>query len=413
MWKKILYIGIAVIIGIMVFVFGYNSNQINHLTNLVNEAIDSGKYYEVPKIWEGCFDTKSVIVDDTDKLDIEIYPATSERNISYGSDSTRYLRYEKAYYFYIFKPKFSYTDVSTGSDSSYNRTGFRFYSGEKCYDYYFIVSDTINSSEYIESPRTKEEALLNATRNVTITQETWGFMRLTLGETELNQIRSEIGGDIDKLQLMDSTGVVVYEAPVDLNFNQAFFTDLQDLFDNYNIYLDEYLAANDDKDKINQASDKFNEFYEPWFKTFDENKETTGYTFRHDDAYLAPGSLLWQTIGIEALYLLVVAILYILLFHFKAIKNLFSKDHYKDYGGKNDEILINGKWVKTSGKGKPVKEEPKETIQEAEIVEDTLEEVTASEITQPKEVLDSEASVESKDTEPEMGEPETEEKEEE
>ena len=50
MWKKVLYIGVAAVIGIMVFLLGYQSNQINHLTSLVNNAIDSGKYEEVAKI---------------------------------------------------------------------------------------------------------------------------------------------------------------------------------------------------------------------------------------------------------------------------------------------------------------------------------------------------------------------------
>ena len=380
MWKKVIYIGIAVIIGIAIFFLGYNSNQMNHLLNLVNDAITNERYHEVPMIWEGCFDTNSIVEKSSDDLDIVIYPATSQVDVTYNTDK-RYLKYEKAYYVYIFNAKFTYNNVSTGSDSSYNKTSMEFSNGTETYPYYFVADSTMNSSSYVANPTTVEDAVLKNQRNIVATFDSWNFMKFTLTETMAKEIQKELGGEITKITLKDSTGESKYTADVNLNFSQNFFSDLQILFDNYNTYLDAYLTS--DEEKIKEATNKFNEFYEPWYEEFNEKKEQTGYTFRYDDSYLAPGKLIWQTVGIEALYLVVVEIFYIILFHFKSLRRIFSRGHYKDYSSKGTEILVNGKWVKTGQANKKhIEEKPvEESIESKE--EDNLEVVTVNELLHP------------------------------
>ena len=142
-----------------------------------------------------------------------------------------------AYYLYIFNSKLSILDINTGS-SSYNKTSVALSSESgQTYEYYFVVSETMNSQNYVKDPMTKEQALLNAERNVTNTNATWNFMRITFTETMLEQIKKDINGEITKLEIKDAEGVAQFSTDIHLDFSQSFFTDIKDLFDNYNICL--------------------------------------------------------------------------------------------------------------------------------------------------------------------------------
>lgn len=383
MWKKVLYLGVTIIFGFLVYIMSSNSNQMNHLESLVKKAIESEKFYEVPMIWDGCFDTTSIVKNDSDKMDIVLYPATSQTDVTYGPEdsSSRFLKFERAYYLYIFNTSFSLNSVKTDSETSYNLSGIEFSNGTKSYMYYFIANENTNASSYEANPTTKEQAILKSNRDITNTNSVWNFMRVTFTETMLNEIVKELGSDITTLSVKDSEGVAQYTSDVSVNFSQNFFTDVKPLFDNYNIYLDSYLAANGDKNKINEAQTKFNEFYDPWYEEFESKKEETKYTFRFDNDVLSPSKLMWQTIGITALYAVVVVLIYILLFHFKAIKRIFSKENYKKYSS-DSKILVNGKWVDRSAAklGKTTSEKADVVIEPDTKADEALETVTATEV---------------------------------
>ena len=125
---------------------------------------------------------------------------------------------------------------------------------------------------------------------------------------------------------------VVYEQNVTLDFNKesGFFKDMGPLVVNYNQYIDEVTAANNDNTLINEANKKFEAFYIDFEAKF---LATENYTFRYEDSYLQPSRLVWETIGLEALYVLAVAILYILIFNFSMIKNIFNKNSYSNSYG--------------------------------------------------------------------------------
>ncbi|MDE7263929.1 MAG: hypothetical protein K2N64_04645 [Anaeroplasmataceae bacterium] len=382
MWKKILYLGVAFVIGILVFIMSYSSNQMNHLESLIRGAIENEKFHEVPMVWDGCFDTKSIVKNDQENLDIVIYPATSQTDITLtiGEESNREVEYEKAYYVYIFNAKFSLGNINDGS-TNYNETCLEFSNenNTSSYKYYFVVNEEINKGSYVAEPTTLAEALLNNSRDVTNTNEIWNFMRVTLTETMLNQITSEIGGEVAKLDLKDSDGNVQYSTDIELDFSQPFFTDVKPLFDNYNIYLDSYLAADGDKTKIQEASDKFQEFYEPWKVEFDKNEN--GYTFRYEDSILTPSKLMWQTVGMVALYAVVIVLFYILLFHFSTIRKIFSRETYKDYS-EDSEVMVNGKMVKRNKEKqqKDVIVPVEEIIKPDTVMDYSLETVTAGDV---------------------------------
>lgn len=393
MWKKVLYLGVAVIFGILVYIFAYQSNQYGHITDIVMDAIENEKYEEVAKVFGGCFDTHTIVEDDSDKLDLVIYPATSLIEESYypNEDETqKYLKYENAYYVYLFKSNFSYGNTTSSSGDVTNATGLMFYSGENEFKYNFVVSDQINSKDYIETPKTPAQVVMNKAHNVTSSQADWHFMTLTVTELMITEMTVKLGGDIDSIAIIDNLGEVVYKTNVALDFSQTFFKDVEPLVTNYNVYLTAYQNAEND-DARRAAEEKFIEFYgkdgeedNGWVNTtFKTYKETKGYTFRYDNDYLVPGSLVWQTIGVLALYLVVVALFYILLFHFKTLRRIFSRESYKDYS--NDDVIINGKKVQRNKNGvvnnkakaneeKPALDKPAEpTVEEVKVEEPVVE----------------------------------------
>ncbi|MDE6408229.1 MAG: hypothetical protein K2K50_06465 [Anaeroplasmataceae bacterium] len=387
MWKKILYFGIAIVIGILVYIIGYSSNQMNHLEGIVKGAIQKEEYYKVPMVWGGCFDTKSICDNNSDKLDLMIYPATSQTDVTYGEDnSTRCLEFEKAYYVYIFNAKFS-VDTATDGKNSFNKTAIEFSSndaGSSSYDYYFVVNENINSNVYVKEPKSVEEVLLNNAREVTNTNATWNFMRITFTETMLKQMTKEMNGNIHKLSVKDCDGNVVYSVNVNLDFSQGFFADtkIDEILTKYNTYLSAYLAAEGDSSKLKELNGTWGKEFDTWKKEFTEASPTTGYTIGYERSYVTPSKLVWQTIGMLILYAVVILLFYMLLFHFGAIRRIFSRETYKDYS-RDSKIIVNGKAVSRT-KGKPVKEiKPEVEVLPDTTADDALETVTAGEVITP------------------------------
>ena len=69
---KIIYIVVGVIATILVYVLGYNSNCVNHIVNLTNEAIAEKDYVQLAKIHGGCFDVNNLAVENDDLLTLII-----------------------------------------------------------------------------------------------------------------------------------------------------------------------------------------------------------------------------------------------------------------------------------------------------------------------------------------------------
>ncbi|MDE6660353.1 MAG: hypothetical protein K2J93_00840 [Anaeroplasmataceae bacterium] len=387
MWKKILYFGVAIVFGILIYIIGYSSNQMNHLEGIVKNAIASEEYYKVPMVWGGCFDSKSIADNNSDKLDLMIYPATSQTDVTYGPEdnSTRYLDFERAYYVYIFNAKFS-IDTATDGTSSFNKTAIELASndvGSSSYDYYFIVNETINSSQYVKEPTSKEEALLNDAREVSNTNSNWNFMRITFTETMLKQISKEINGDINKLSVKDCDGNVIYSIDINLDFSQDFFAAsmIEEILTKYNKYLEDYVAAEGDSNRLKEINSTWGKEFDDWKQRFNENSPTSGYVMGYDRNVVTPTKLIWQTIGMMALYAVVILLFYMLIFHFSLIKRIFSRENYKDYS-RDSKIIVNGKVVSRK-KGQSAKEiKAEEEVVPDTAADDTLETVTALEATQ-------------------------------
>ncbi len=326
MWKKILkigYIALGLVIAVLVYLIGYNSNGFNHISKLTNKAIENKDYVELAKIHGGCFDTFNLVEENDEILDMAIFPSTTLGSVTYydEEDKTKTVsRYDASYYIYIMNPKFD-TDTKEVNGKPFNDTALRFISANGTYDYKFQIDKNINSSLYLEKPKSEAEALLNSSRDIFSTYTNWNFFNISLTRSLVNAMGLEDG--IHSIEVLDRDGVVKFSYDVHLDFTQTFFTDVEPLITHYNTYIEEYNS--DDKEVKNNASKKFDEFYlgEDGFEA--KFKKNENYSFRHENKYLQPSSLIWQTIGILVLYLICISLFYFLLFHFSFLKGLISR----------------------------------------------------------------------------------------
>lgn len=380
---KILYVGLAFIMAIFIYMLGYNSNGYTYIQTLTREAINDKNYSEVAKIHGGCFYSESIVTDNSDKFDLAVFPSATLSSYTYYSsnelDATSQTEhvYENSYYIYIITPTYEFNDLTAGE--KFNNTAIKFNSESGSYTYLLNVTEFINTDSMAAQPLSVNDVALKSARNAISNYNSWGFFNVTLTDTMIKAMQTELNGNITSITIVDSLGKDVDTVEVDLSFNHQFFIDIQPLSTEYNKFIKDYNAADQagNKDGLKEAENKFNAFYEgdentKGFKeTFFELNDKN--SFRHDDDYLRPGKLVWQSIGMIILFVVCATLLYILIFHFKFIKSIVFKDrsgnYKKGYGAYKKSNTINAKAetvkpVNKASKPAPVKEEKPKAIEE-------------------------------------------------
>lgn len=325
---KVVYFMFAAILALVVYLFTYNSAGYDHVKALSDAAISEKNYSDLGKIFGGCLDTRSIIEDTSDYLDMVIYPSSTLTSVSYteNEESKSFNKYEDSYYIYIINPTFDYDDVSVNGNVI-NKTAIRFESDTNSYDYYLKITDSINSEIYVESPSTLNEAVMKNNRDYTVDYASWNFFKIVITESMLNAMNI---GEVKSVSIIDSDGENIYTISADMNFTQEYFTFVEPLTIEYNKYLS--VVELDDEEKLAAADEIFNLFYfgengNDGFESLVNNSEF--YSFRYTDDYLQPSSLIWRSIGMVLFFAVAVMLLYALLFHFKQLKALISGEARK------------------------------------------------------------------------------------
>ena len=359
MWKKIFYFVISIIFGIIFYLLTYSSSLSEYKLELVNKAIENKEYHIVPQIFlEVPFDTKSVLEDESQTVEFEIYPAAGmlSYTLNEGEASKTYTRYEKAYLFFIFEVNFPLGTYQDG-DKNVNKSALIFSNSEKEYVFNFVQNGTINSDGYVETPKNEEEYSLNNERDLTTINSDWGFIPISISETTINLIEEKIG-NITNIKVRDCRGDIQLSEDVNLDFEEDFFKYqyIADINKNVNEKLDKYYKTTDKKE-LNSLTEEINELLISFKENFAENTKGTTYAISLSDEELKPSSVYVKSIGFSIAYVVVISILYILLFHFNLIRSLF-----RAAVGKNNKYNKGNK--KVQPKKEVVKEENTEKVEE-------------------------------------------------
>lgn len=335
---KVVYVTIAAVLAFVLYLGFYSSFRTDYVVNMAKTAVQNKDYVTIDKMFNVTFDSKSILNSQaSDKVYVEVLPSISRLDVStytkndddsYKANDSTYL-FEYNYSFYFYEIDFSLSDRSDNG-KTLNNTSIRFYNDDnKYYDYYFRITSSVNSELYTMYPLSVSEGLLNTSRDMVYTYNYVNLCYATFNETILNIISNDYldGKSITKYTLVDSNGSEVFTpSEIDLSFNQQFFkeTEIITFKEKYNAYLS---ASDDEKDT------RLTEF-ENWY--YGENKDGVFYTFyettahptymhQFDESVLTPSSIIWKSIGLLALYILAVVILYILIFKFKWIKSIVTR----------------------------------------------------------------------------------------
>ena len=90
MFKKIIYVVVAVFFGIAIFYINYATDQSAYKVDLIKNAIENEEYEIVPRLFGGLFDSESIIADSSDKFELKIYPGTERQVVEYEDDKGNY-----------------------------------------------------------------------------------------------------------------------------------------------------------------------------------------------------------------------------------------------------------------------------------------------------------------------------------
>ena len=326
MFKKICFFIIAGFFGIAIYYLNYQTDQYNHTLNIINTAIEEEKYSDVARVFGGYFDTETIIKDDSDKLDLRIYPGTTQVNVEYYKNDSLVNHYDfvKTYYFYLFKTNYSLATFTYGESEQINYSGIKFIGeSNKEYMYYFVINDQINANNFVEKPTEIIQTMLNNDRDYVTTNDSLKFISINFTDLMIEEIVKTIESPITKLEIIDNENNVVYTQNVTLDFSEEFFKYSSEMITKYSDAIERYNEVKTTKEQ-EEVMAEFNEYYSKWMTKFEEDNILT-YSFGFSKEELSPNSLYFESIDKLVIFLVILVLAYILLFHRYEIKVIVCK----------------------------------------------------------------------------------------
>lgn len=334
---KVIFIFVGIIFTLLAYVIAYNSGASTNYYELMKQATSAESHDDPVKAFSTYnipYDKNALVkANEGEKNELVIYNGVNLVNLSYyetvdnKTSKTSYSKIQDMYYLFIFNPNFNYGTIDS---TNKNDSGIKFYNeaGDKSFTFYFVVNSTVNSGSYLETAYNPTDSLFKTERNVVETYKSYGFILTSMPEIFINKVKEELGGDIAKLELVDNRGDVVSGTTVDakLDFSQEFYKDIEE-FKNASNVINEIgsLSSSAKTKEQEEAYEKAVEYVNN-FNVADYADKGYAAGYKKDDVYTT--SLIWSSIGIAALFLFAVAIIYVLVFYFVRIKNwIFSGRH--------------------------------------------------------------------------------------
>lgn len=408
---KILYLTVAAVLAVLFGVLNFNTGANEEYISILSEAVngsDPKRLAYVTSSYELPYDNEPYVVKDKDgKSNLSVFGSINQLGVKYfksteDSEATEtFSRIEFVYYLFITNIDFK-TNNRT-ADKVLNDSAIRFYNEDgKYFDYHFVVSNTINSDEYIEKPTTYMTGFMNSKRNLHTNYSSNGvtvnFVFAPISETLIEYAQGKLDNKVvTKINVVDNTGVAVYDdIELKLDFSQSFFKDFEKYRDSFRTYFDD---TKKDTDEYKTS--------EEYLKNFDiKSLNNDNYKYGIAQSEIEGAKLVWRSIGIGALFFLSFGVIYILLFHFALIKRLVFRSSRTNnqryvpnknrganpYQAKNKNNVINAKVeeVKPNKNDNKAKPEPKKeenqvtNVEDNEVVE-VKEEAEATEETRTTE----------------------------
>ncbi len=278
MLKKILYFGIAIVLGIVALYGTYYSSYINHVQGLITTAINEERYEDAARVFTPFIDPTNLVdvSKETDKCLTYVY-ASGVVNTAYKSNEEAVSVYTSAYSFYFFDLKNIDFDGITSNEVLTNYSGVVFKNSEASKEYFYpFVAPTYNLTQAITSINCVEIDLTNET------------------------ITEKLDGKITSFEFINGKNTSVFEKACDLSFTEEFYDEVNPFFNKYKEYaiLEEI------------TSEEMDTYYDEWILSY-------SYLLGYNSKDLQPSSLIWSTVGVMAIYVVCVGALGFFIFRKK------------------------------------------------------------------------------------------------
>ena len=407
---RVIYLSLAAIIMFFTSIVFFNTAKGDHILNLTNQCLVDKDYDKLQELFGGLYSSNSSVKKMDEKGNIIVATSGSERDVliypEEASKPTLYHKFIKAYNFYIMNSSFGTASVLENGKKK-NNVGIKFITDKKdtdgnavTYLFPFVVSSEINSDVYKEKHTSFDDYWLNYTRNFVIDKTKYGFFNFQIYDETINLIKKKTEANIVAFNVVDNEGKNVYAEDFNLafNFDEDFYAENQAgyVFKAYNDYLpyydsyrygSQYTIPNYIETSNEMYNNKTTAFNEAIDKFFADLKKGGVYDssikVSLNESEIMTGDVIaravWRTIGIEALILLVIVVLYILLFHFR---------QFRDFIFRNEK--------RTPIRAKVVNKEPEEQTNKFKYNQASNPKKKDSIDTKPVEVKETEESVEDK-----------------
>lgn len=353
---RVLFLSLAAIIMFFSSIIFFNTAKGDHIVNLTTGYLNEKNYDKIQELFGGIYSTEAVVKQLGDNNEIIVTPSGAEKDVLvYPEDSQKaslFHKFTKTYNFYIFNSKFGTASVSENGVKK-NNVGIKFITDKKdtdgnavTYWFPFVVSASINSKVYKEKYPSLDEYWLNYGRNFVSDKSRYGFFNFQINEETIKLIKKKTEGNIVAFNLLDNEGKQVYENNFEMSFkfDEAFYSDAEagTLFNTYNEYLPYYDSyrygttynvlsyVETNENVYNTKTTKFNEFVDKYTSDVKNGSAYTGVKISANESEIMTSDVIakavWRTIGIEALILLVIVVLYILLFHFQQFRDFIFRN---------------------------------------------------------------------------------------
>lgn len=354
---RVLYISFAVIILVFSSIIFFNTAKGDHILNLTNQYLTDKNYDGLQTLFGGIYYNEPSVKIEGKNGTLLVSASGAEKDVLYYPDENEkahlYHNFDRAYNFYIFDSNFASSTASVNGVKK-NDTGVKFITDKLdesgnavTYTYYFVVSSTINSDLFSEKHTSLNDYFLNFTRDYVSDKSRYGFFNFQLNEETVKAIKAKTGGNITSFNITNNEGKNVFDKDIQFTFafDEKFYDDNQAgvVFNAYREYLPYYDSYKfGSKYTVDRYIETTNSVYNAKTETFNNIVNKFNADLKAGNVYdsnikvslleneimtsdVIAGAV-WRTIGIEALILLVVVVIYILLFHFQQLRDFIFRN---------------------------------------------------------------------------------------
>ena len=362
---KVIYVAFALIIMVFSSIVLYGTAKGDHILSLTSAALKDKNYNEILSLYAGIYYEEPVVVDNDDKIDLMVNPSYVEKTVLYDAlndnnvkQTHYYHKFLKSYTFFIFNSNFV-TANKKKAGSDYNDAGVKFIldkDGEKItYKYSFIIDATVNTTSTFDTSDSVFDYELNYKRDIVSDSKKYGFYNFVINSNTIEAIEEKTGGNIIGFNITDSLNKDVFESDFEYGFDfdepffqqesdgvkeaatiETIYNDFIPYYDSYKMNsrkysIDNYNSEYNSKSLFEEKNEKFNSEVKQFMNDVKSgNVYDSNIKVSKSEKEIITNSVIaravWRTIGIEALVLVVIIVIYILLFHFQQLRDFIFRN---------------------------------------------------------------------------------------